>query len=306
MKKILILTIAALLAIGAVGCQSCTQHKAEEELTDAEKLELLDLKIERSPKDADLLAKRAKVLLNLNRPKEALFDIGKAVDIDPDEVDYRLLEADIYFANGDIKNSYQALGEAERLAPKSKDVQLKMGEITFYSRDYDRSLQHLSKVTAEEPDNLTALFMKGFIYKEKGDTAEAVTLLRRVCDIYPDYCPAFEELGVLYASRQNPMALEYLSTAMRLEPTNTNVLYTLAMYYQDLEQYDEAEKIYHQMLDINPHSADAWHNLGYIEMTVYGDFGRAIEYFDKALEADPTHEAARTNRELADQLLNSK
>ena len=68
MKHTLILTIAALLAIGAVGCH---QHKAEEELTDAQKLELLDLKIERHPKDASLLAKRAQVLLNLNRPKEA-------------------------------------------------------------------------------------------------------------------------------------------------------------------------------------------------------------------------------------------
>ena len=252
MKQLLILTIAALLAIGAVGCH---QKKAEEELTDAEKLELLDLKIERSPEDADLYAKRARVLLNLNRPKEALYDIGKAVDLEPEVTEYRLLEADVYFANGDIKNSYGALGVAEHLAPKSMDVQLKMGEITYYSRDYDRALQHLSKVTEQDQNNRTALFMKGFVYKEKGDTAQAVALFRRVCDIYPDYEPAFEELGVLFASRQNPMALEYLTTAMRLEPTNTNVLYALAMYFQDLEQYDEAEKYYHQIIDINPYSA---------------------------------------------------
>ena len=303
MKQLLILTIAALLAIGAVGCH---QKKAEEELTDAEKLELLDLKIERSPEDADLYAKRARVLLNLNRPKEALYDIGKAVDLEPEVTEYRLLEADVYFANGDIKNSYGALGVAEHLAPKSMDVQLKMGEITYYSRDYDRALQHLSKVTEQDQNNRTALFMKGFVYKEKGDTAQAVALFRRVCDIYPDYEPAFEELGVLFASRQNPMALEYLTTAMRLEPTNTNVLYALAMYFQDLEQYDEAEKYYHQIIDINPYSADAWHNLGYLEMTVYGDFDRAIECFDKATEANPRHEAALANRELAESLLNTK
>lgn len=303
MKQLLILTIAALLAIGAVGCH---QKKAEEELTDAEKLELLDLKIERSPEDADLYAKRARVLLNLNRPKEALYDIGKAVDLEPEVTEYRLLEADVYFANGDIKNSYGALGVAEHLAPKSMDVQLKMGEITYYSRDYDRALQHLSKVTEQDQNNRTALFMKGFVYKEKGDTAQAVALFRRVCDIYPDYEPAFEELGVLFASRQNPMALEYLTTAMRLEPTNTNVLYALAMYFQDLEQYDEAEKYYHQIIDINPYSADAWHNLGYLEMTVYGDFDRAIECFDKAIEANPRHEAALANRELAESLLNTK
>ena len=303
MKQTLILTIAALLAIGAVGCRG---HKTEEELTDAEKLEVLDLRIERSPNDADLRAKRARILLGLNRTKEALSDISKAVDIDPDKVEYHLLAADIYFASGDIKNSYRALGEAEELAPKSKDVQLKMGEITYYSRDYDRSLQHLAKVIEQEPNNRTALFMQGFIYKEKGDTAQAVSLFRHVCDIYPDYEPAFEELGVLFAGRKSPIALEYLSTAMRLEPSNTNVLYVLAMYYQDLEQYDEAERYYNQILDINPYSADAWHNLGYLEMTVYGDFDRALEYFDKALEADPRHEAAQMNRNLAYELKNSK
>ncbi|MBR6292668.1 MAG: tetratricopeptide repeat protein [Bacteroidales bacterium] len=302
MKHTLILTIAALLAIGAVGCQ---QRKAEEELTDAEKLELLDLKLERSPKDATLLAKRAKVLLDLGRTQEAMFDIGKAVSIDPDNVDYLLLQADVLFANRETDKCLQTLNHAEELAPDSKEVQLKLGELTFYRNDFDRSLRHLSNVTAKEPDNRTALFMKGFIYLEKGDTAEAVTLFRRVCDIYPDYELAFEELGVLYAERKNPMAVEYLTTAAKLEPSNTNVLYNLGKYYQDIEEYSTAEQYYHQLLDINPASADAWHNLGYIELFVYSDIDQAIEYFDKALEADPTHEASQTNRELAIQIKKS-
>ena len=299
MKHTLILTIAALLAIGAVGCH---QHKTEEELTDAQKLELLDLKIERHPKDASLLAKRAQVLLNLNRPKEALFDIGKAVSLEPDEVGYRVLQADAYLACGDRDNSYRALGEAERMDPKNKEVQLKMGELTYYAGDFDRSLRHLTTVTEQEPDNRTALMMKGFIYKERGDTAEAVILLRRVCDLYPDYSPAYEELGVLYALHHDPMAVEYLTTASRLEPSNTQILYSLAMYYQEIGQYDEAEKLYHQILDLNPNSADAWHNLGWIEMTVYGDMEHAIENLDHALQADPSHPSAIANRQLAESL----
>lgn len=303
MKYTLILTIAALLAIGAVGCH---QRKAEAELTDAEKLELLDLKIERSPKDATLLAQRAQVLLNLGRTQEAMFDIGKAVSLEPDNVDNLLLQADIYFANRETDKCYQTLGRAEELAPSSKEVQLKLGELTYYRHDYDRSLHHLTNVTEQEPDNRTALFMKGFIYLERGDTAEAVTLFRRVCDIYPDYELAFEELGVLYAERKNPMAVEYLTTAARLEPSNTNVIYNLGKYYQDIEDYGTAEQYYHQLLDINPASADAWHNLGYIELFTYNDVDQAIEYFDKALEADPSHEASLTNKALALNIKNGK
>ena len=297
--------LVALLALTTVGCRE--QHHADtDNLTDSEKLEMLDLRIERHAKDADAYADRAEVLFNLGRTKEALADINKAIELKPDKVEYHLRQADLHFANGDVEQSYRALSEAEKLEPESNEVQLKMGEVTFYSRDYDRSIVCLDKVIEREPDNQTALFMKGFIYKEKGDTASAVRLLTRVCDLYPDYEPAFEELGILYSTRNNPMALEYLNTAIRLQPNNTNALYALAMFHQQNNRMDEAEQLYRRMLDINEQSADAWHNLGYIELTYYSDYQRAIEYFDHALAADPDHAAAAANRQLALQYANKQ
>jgi tetratricopeptide (TPR) repeat protein len=295
--KYIILIVAALILAG------CKSGMADGDLSDSQKLELLDIKLEKTPNDAALLADRARILLNLGRTNDAIYDAERAVKLDPKKVEYRMLQADAYFANGNADDSYKALTEAERMDPNNTEVQLKMGEITFYSRDYDRSLLCLTHVTEKDPDNRTALFMKGFIYKERGDTAEAVILLRKVCDLYPDYEPAFEELGVLYANRRNPMALEYLSTALLLEPNNTNAMYAMAMYHQDLKEMDEAESLYRRILDINSHSADAWHNLGYIELTFYHDYNRAITYFDSALASDPSHEAAIVNRQLAEEML---
>ena len=302
MKKTAIYLLVVLMTILIAACK---QHPTDiEGLSDAEKLEALDFRIEKQPKDHQSLYERSQVLFNLGRTKEAQNDINRAADLQPDNLEYRMRQADIYFANGDVENSYKTLSEAEKISPESKEVQLKMGEVMFYSRDYDRALTCLTKVTEKEPDNQTALFMKGFIYKEKGDTASAVTLFRRVCDMYPDYEPAFEELGVLFAIHNNPLASEYLSTALQLQPNNTNALYALAMYYQQNEEMDKAEDLYRRILDINENSADAWHNLGYIEMSHYMDFARAIEYFDKALAADPSHEAAAQNRKLAYELQN--
>ena len=99
------------------------------------------------------------------------------------------------------------------------------------------------------------------------------------------------------------MALEYLTTALQLEPNNTNAMYALAMYHQDRQEMDEAEALYRRMLDVNSKSADAWHNLGYIELTFYHDYERAIAYFDSALSSDPSHEAATANRKLAKEML---
>ncbi len=289
--------ILLLLAVFAI--TACGGRSDNDNLTDGQKLELLDIKIDKNPNDASLLADRARILMNLGRAKDATHDIDRAVELQPGSVEYRLIQADAHFANGNADKCYQALGEAERMEPDNKEVQLKMGEVTFYRKDYERSLRHLTNVTEKEPDNRTALFMKGFIYKEMGDTAGAVTLLRKVCDLYPDYAPAFEELGVLYATRLDPMAVEYLGTALRLEPSNTNCLYALAMYHQERGEMEEAESLYRNILDINENSADAWHNLGYIEMLHYRDYQRAVEYFDHALECDPNMEAAQVNRQLA-------
>lgn len=286
----------ALLALLATGCK---HQEVTDDLSDSVKLELLDQGIEKDPKDPGLLSARARVLLNLGRLQEAKFDIDRALAIDPENESYLLLKSDICFANGNIEESYRTLENAENLWPRSKEVQLKLGEITFYSRDYDRSLEYLSRVTEHDANNRTALFMKGFIYKEKGDTASAVQLFRRVCDRYPDYAPAFEQLGVLYAAHGENIALEYLNTVLELEPSNTNAIYALALFYQDRGDYENAETLYRQLLDINPNSADAWHNLGWIELTHYSDYQRAVEYFDHALEVDPDMANAILNRQLA-------
>ena len=281
---------------------ACSQREVTDDMADSVKLQLLDINIERDPDNAELLAARARVLFNLQRMQEAGFDITRALKSDPDNLEYLLLKSDIAFAGGNVEESYRTLEKAERLAPTNQEVLLKLGEITFYSRDYDRSQKYLTQVTERDPNNRTALFMKGFIYKEKGDTASAVQLFRRVCDKFPDYSPAFEQLGVIYASVNNPMAVEYLSTALNLDPSNTNIMYALAMYYQDRQELEPAETLYHQILDLNPASADAWHNLGYIELFSYRDYGRAIEYFTHAIEANSQYVEAYVNRGCAYEL----
>lgn len=292
--------IYIVLAMVIAGCSQPAE--INDSMPDSVKLEALDINIEKSPDDHELLAARARVLLNLNRVGEANSDIDKAINLAPENVGYQLLKADICFKNGDTKGCYSALEKAETLSPNSQEVQLKMGEITFYSRDYDRSMKYLSKVTEQDANNRTALFMKGFIYKEQGDTASAVQLFRRICDKFPDYAPAFEELGVLYAARNENMALEYLNTALQLEPSNTNVLYALALFYQEREDLEQAETYYRQVLDLKPENTDAWHNLGYIELVYYMDYDRAIEFFTKAIENDAQYISAYANRGCAYEL----
>lgn len=304
MKKITTLLILLLPAIFAL--TGCGRHGDTPDMTNEEVLKVLDIQIHKHPKDDKLYYDRAKIYMELRRVNDAIADLSHAVALNDKKPQYYMLLGDAYLANGNIEQSYASLQRALELDSDNQEATLKLGEIAYYSHNYDRAMECLSRVTAKDPQNRTALFMKGFIYKETGDTANAVTLFRKVCDIYPDYEPAFEELGVLYATRRDPLAVEYLNTALRLEPQNTNAMYALAMYYQDLNQMDKAEELYKQILDINSNHKDAWHNRGYIELFTYGDYPEAIDHLTHAIQCDSTFVEAWVNRGCAYELSGDK
>ena len=301
MKRTPLFTLLLLLTIAVLASACGSRHEGQPG-SDAARLEALDIQIQRHPQKASLLAERGSLLVRLGRAKEGQYDLERAVKLKPENVDYMMWLADAYLANGNTDQCFHTLAQAEELEPARTDVHLKMGEIAYIKKNYDRSLKSLSQVTEADPDNRTALYMKASIYKAKGDTTSAVSLFRKVCDLYPDYAPAFEELGIIYSPRNYPLATDYLNTALRLDSTNTNTMYALALCHQEAGHIDEAESLYHRLLTINPNSADAWHNLGYIELFHYKDYAKAIGYMTKAIEADSQCIEALVNRGCAYEL----
>lgn len=302
MKKIVPLYILFALLLAA----ACHQNDDLKGKTPEEKLAILDKKIRQKQKDADLYAQRASVFIELGRYSEALNDLGHATTLNENNADYYLQMADAYIKMGNIDRCYEVLQKANDLKPNNTNILLKLGEAAYYHNDFERALVHLTAVTEKEPNNRTALFMKSFIYLEQKDTASAVVLLDKICGLYPDFMPAFEHLGSIYASRRSPLALEYYNTALRIEPKNCNVRYGIAKYYQSIGDYEQAEHYYKEMLDIDENLPDAWHNRGYIQLFYYSDYELAVEYFSQALTCDSTHVASLVNRGIAYELLNNK
>lgn len=285
-------------------CSACHRDTDLRGKTPEEKLAILDNKIHHKQNDARLYAQRGEVFIELGRLSEAINDLSRATRLDDDNAAYYQLLADAYMRIGNIDRCYETLTKASELKPDDKAIILKMGEAAYYHNDLDRALVHLTQVTENDPNNRTALFMKSFIYLDRGDTASAVVLLDKICGLYPDFAPAFEHLGSIYASRKSALALEYYSTALKLDPENTSVRYGLAMYFQSTGDFEQAEKYYKEILDRDENDANAWHNRGYIQLFHYSDYELAIDYFTHALTCDSTHVASLVNRGVAYELLN--
>ncbi len=296
-------TVLAVLSIS-----SCSHNT--DNLDRNESLRVLDAKIKRDSNNADLYYQRSLILIDMGKDssrssyfKDAIADLQRATHIDNTKPDYFTALADAHFSLGNVGNSYTALQKALAIDPDNFEAHLKMGEIAFYSKDYDRAIESLNHVTEKDRNNQTALFMKGFIYKENGDTTSAVYYFRRLIDLYPDYEPAYEELGFLFSQHRNKLGIEYLTTALSLQPDNINILYALAQTYQEAEDAETASNYYVRILEIDSTYKYAWFNRGRMEMELYEDYINATEFFSKAIQCDPQFAEAYHNLGLTYELM---
>ena len=301
--KTLIITIL----VGMLTFVGCGNKSNEVAPTDPQELlAYLDAKIKQNPDDAELYYQRGKVLFELSELNEAITSLKKAISLDEKEQKYYLLLADVYFRNGNTKESYANLQEALNLDPKNIDAYLKLAEISLFGRDYDRSMESIEKAISLDDHNARAFYMKGYLNLEMGDTTSAVRNLRKTIDLDNEYAQAYELLGLLFINRGDKLGLDYLTTAVNLDPNNTVALYALGLFYQENDDIEQATNFYNKVLNINSQNANALHNLGYIEMLYKENYDKAIEYFTKAIEVDSYNLEAHTNRAYAYELLGDK
>lgn len=296
--------IIALLCVLTVF--SCKQQTPSSELDAYEKLSVLDAKLKKNEKDASLYYARAKVYMELERLSDALGDVNKAIQYDEKNADYYTLLSDIQFHNGNIESAYNSIQKSIELKPKNAMAYLKLAEISLYNRDYDRALESIEKSIEYDKLEPAAYFMKGYVHKEQGDTFAAVSNYKKAIEFNAEYENAYEELALLYALRNDPVAEEYFLTAIRLNPNNVHSMYGLAMYYQGNGMIDRAMEIYDNILVIKPEHTDAMNNTGYIYLEYEEDYDKAIEWFSKALALEPDFEEALESRAIAYEITGRK
>jgi tetratricopeptide (TPR) repeat protein len=67
------------------------------------------------------------------------------------------------------------------------------------------------------------------------------------------------------------------------------------MFYQKHGKFDQALKTYAHITEQNPAHAQSFFNQGYIYLTEFLNYKKAVEMFQKAIEADPNYTEAVYN-----------
>ena len=275
------------------GSQDNNTQASDTALSD---LDQLTASIMQDSANAALYQERAMIYLARQNENMALRDVNMAIQLDPQNSGYILTLSDIYMSMGLFENCMESLKRVLVLDPENSESFLKLAELNLILRKYKEALDNANQAIALDKQNPLPYFIKAYTYAEAGDSNNAIKSYLEVVSMDQNYYDAYIQLGLIYSTANNSLAIDYFNNALNIDPNSIEALYALAMFYQQTEDADNAIAIYNKLLLIDPENVYGHYNLGYVQLVLLGDFEQAITYFAKAAELNPQYFEAIYNQ----------
>jgi tetratricopeptide (TPR) repeat protein len=250
-----------------------------------------------------LYLRRSAIYERFGDESAAKEDLQRAYVLDSTSLDVLMAYGDYYLRKGKLSNSLAFLNNARRYHPESSKLYLKLGELYLIGKNNRKSLQNADLAIKYDLYNAQAYFLKGFNFLELGDTMKAISSFQTTVEQNPEHFEAYMQLGLLHSIKDDPLAIAYFNNALEVRPYDKEAMYGLGMYQQEHEQYNEALKTYHKLIEVHPDFREAHYNLGYVHMYYLQLYRQATIHFTDAIEIDPNYYQAYYNRGYSFELL---
>ncbi|MDP3555879.1 MAG: tetratricopeptide repeat protein [Bacteroidota bacterium] len=270
--------------------QTDTEIKTSDSLStklNSPELKAINLKLLNDPNNAELYNTRASIYISLKQLPEAINDSKRCIKLDSTKSEYYMTLVDAYYSQNNTRSAKDLLEIIEKKFPENTEALLKLSELFYLVKQYQKGIDYVNKALKINDRLAKAYYLKGSIYRESGDTARAISSLQTAIEQDNKYENAFIDMGLMYAARKNPIALEYYNNALKVNPYNENTIYARAKLLQDIGKTDEAITEYNSILQKNKSCENCYYNLGAIYLEIKKDNKAALENFTNAIMLNP-------------------
>jgi tetratricopeptide (TPR) repeat protein len=274
---------------------SCSNDEKKSDNKHKNPLEFLSNEIVNQPDDYTLYARRAAIYLEQGKLDPAFRDLNKAISINPNNAELYILLSDVYFILGNKENSITSLNKAVSLEPKNPVPLIKLSELYLLMSDYEKVHFFSSRALLLDVNLAKPYYHKGVAFLETSDTANAILNLKIASNIDTANFDANMQLGAIYYNESDSISEIYLKKAIKNRPTAPSALYYLGMLYQENSEFDKALDIYTQLFNNAKSGKRAYFNSGYIYLVELQQFDLAEEMFRQAIDIDPAFIEALCN-----------
>jgi predicted O-linked N-acetylglucosamine transferase (SPINDLY family) len=230
------------------------------------------------------------------RLEEAAASLDEALRLDPGYAAAHNNLGLVQLALGRTGAAVASFERAIEARPKYAKAHHNLGTALRQRGDLAAAVASFREALRLDPFYVKALNGLGVTLREQGEHAEALDALERALELSPGYAEAALNQGVALAElSRHAEAQRSFRRALALRPGYTKALIGQGAAHERTRNYAAAVESYREAVRTSSDSADAHFNLGNA-LRATGALEEAYRAFDTALELDPEHGAARTNR----------
>lgn len=179
---------------------------------------------------------------------------AQILEKEADNVEYLLDKAYSAARLGSIETALFYYGRALKIEPDNINALFSVGSLYQKLRDYPKARKVYERVLELDPKNETTLNNYLALIADDNPNS-ALSKLYALERVNPNYSPVKEQLGlVLMKLGQISAAEKYLQKAAAMSPNIPHYKYNLALFYDKLEQYKLALAYYKEALHLYDNS----------------------------------------------------
>ena len=262
---------------------------------------VLKLMAKDHPDDENYPLEMAKIYAETGDPDSAITILQDLIQTDP-EKELQLLLGELYFRTGKPDSAYRLLQPFYRGDSTDARVLYYLGgaslnrgeeaqaEVDSASaiRYFRESESYYRDLIQQDDSVLGGFYGLALSLRRQQEYQEAIELLQRGVQNFPDKSELHEQLGITYYLSENyDSARTELNTALRIDSTLMRPRHFLAFVYDQLGMRDSAEVVYKQLLKAAPEEPLYLNNLAYLYAQQGKNLKEALEMVDAALSLEP-------------------
>jgi len=246
--------------------------------------------------DALTMALYGEYLLDIKNDYTAAIPwFERAVSRDPHDTWVRSLYADALLDAKDAEVQYRAALECDGTHPLALG---NLGELLIKDPlTRNEAIELLERNVEHFPDHVSSLVQLGNAHKSV-DTSRAESYFKKAIQCNPDHAKALGGYAVVkHGLRKDREAAQMLyARALFSDPYNANLLSNYGLFLTEVEhEHDKAEELYIRGLRVDPKHANTHCNYGVLMDSVQKNKNGAIECYRKAVASNPKHAFAWYN-----------
>lgn len=196
--------------------------------------------------------------------------------------------ASLYLSTGRVPEAAAILTWASRKTPNRETLQYDLGRARQSLGQSDSAAVSFRRALDLNPDYLQAYVNLADIERERQNLEESERLLDRAEEKFPGNVLITGSRGLLARARGDTLqAISLLRQAAEVDTANADLFFNLGSVLMQAGRPDEAARSFQNTVRIRPRDAQAWVRLGAARQRL-GEDEEALAAFEQAVLADPT------------------